>query len=245
MGDVKFTLDDYHRNIPDNLLIEDLVMVSKKINKSYVTVKAYDLNGKYHSATYVRRFGSWVNALEKAGLEKANPHNYRRKFTDEDLFKNLEEIWRKLGRQPRIEEIQKPLSQYSDGTYVSRFGSWRKALEKFVAYINNEEIASSEEAIKNLEIPPSTPHKVKRDKNQEIPQSALHKTKRGINWRLRFIVMRRDSFKCKNCGRSPATDPTIILNVDHIKPWSKGGETVLDNLQTLCSKCNVGKSNLV
>src|SRR3989338_3528349 len=145
---MKFELDDYNRNIPDNLLIEDLVMVSKKINKFYVTVKAYDLNGKYHSATYVRRFGSWVNALEKAGLEKANPHNYRRKFTDEDLFKNLED-------------------------------------------------------------PPSTPHKVKRDKNQEIPQSALHKTKRGINWRLRFIVMKRDNFKCK-CGRSPATDPGIV-----------------------------------
>ena len=244
MNEFKFELEEYHRNISDNLLIEDLAMVSKKINKSYVTVKAYDLNGKYHSATYVRRFGSWVNALEKAGLEKANPHNYRRKFTDEDLFKNLEEIWRKLGRQPRIQEIQKPLSQYSDGIYVSRFGSWRKALEKFVAYINNEEIALSKEAIKNLEIPPSTPHKVKRDKNQEIPQSALRKTKRGINWRLRFIVMRRDNFKCKGCGRSPATNSEIVLHVDHITPWIKGGETVLENLQTLCSICNLGKGDL-
>ncbi|WP_367275291.1 HNH endonuclease [Microcoleus sp. CAWBG58] len=25
--------------------------------------------------------------------------------------------------------------------------------------------------------------------------------------------------------------------------WSKGGETVLENLQTLCSLCNLGKSN--
>ena len=240
----KFELDDYNRNIPDNFLIEDLVMVSRKINKSYVTVKAYDLNGKYHSATYVRRFGSWVNALEKAGLEKANPHNYRRKFTDEDLFKNLEEIWRKLGRQPRIQEIQKPFSQYSDGTYVSRFGSWRKALEKFVAYINNEEIASSEEVVKKSEIPPSTLHNVKRDKNVEIPQLALHKTKRGINWRLRFRVMKRDNFRCRNCGRSPATDPSIILHVDHATAWANGGETVLENLQTLCSICNIGKSNV-
>jgi len=101
-------------------------------------------------------------------------------------------------------------------------------LENFVAYINNEESTASEETIKNVEIEPST----------------RHKTSRTINWRLRFVVMRRDNFKCKNCGRSPATDPTIILHVDHIKAWANGGETVLENLQTLCSKCNIGKSNL-
>ncbi|MCL4507775.1 MAG: HNH endonuclease [Chloroflexi bacterium] len=34
------------------------------------------------------------------------------------------------------------------------------------------------------------------------------------------------------------------LHVDHILAWSKGGETVLENLQTLCSVCNLGKSNV-
>jgi 5-methylcytosine-specific restriction endonuclease McrA len=56
--------------------------------------------------------------------------------------------------------------------------------------------------------------------------------------------MRRDNFKCKNCGRSPATDQSIILHVDHINAWAKGGETILENLQTLCSVCNIGKSDL-
>jgi len=31
--------------------------------------------------------------------------------------------------------------------------------------------------------------------------------------------------------------------VDHITAWSNGGETILENLQTLCSDCNLGKSN--
>ncbi|KAB2833205.1 MAG: HNH endonuclease, partial [Candidatus Brocadia sp.] len=57
-------------------------------------------------------------------------------------------------------------------------------------------------------------------------------------------VMRNDNFKCRICGRSPATDQNIKLEVDHVKPWSKGGETVIENLQTLCSDCNSGKSNL-
>jgi hypothetical protein len=222
---VRFELDDYNRNVPDHLLIEDLKSVAKKLGKSSVTHEEYNLNGKYSSTTFQRRFGSWFGALEKAGLQKTRtPAN----IPEEDLYQNLEEIWIKLGRQPRYHEVQKPLSKYHVGTYENRFGAWRKALEEFVAYINNEETTSSEEAIKNIAIEPST----------------RHKTKRNINWRLRFIVMRRDNFKCKNCGRSPATDPSIILHVDHVKAWASGGETVQENLQTLCSKCNIGKSDL-
>ena len=44
---------------------------------------------------------------------------------------------------------------------------------------------------------------------------------------------------------SPAKDPGVELHVDHIFPWSKGGETVLENLQTLCSRCNGGKSKFL
>jgi len=222
---MKFELDDYNRNIPDDLLIEDLILVAKKLDKNSITHEEYNLNGKYSSTTYLRRFGGWFSALEKAGLQKTRtPAN----IPEEDLFKNLEEIWIKLDRQPRYQEVQKPLSKYHVGTYENRFGTWRQALEKFVSYINNEENISSEEAIQKLETEPST----------------RHKTKRNINWRLRFIVMRRDNFKCKKCGRSPATDPKIILHVDHKTAWANGGETMLENLETLCSKCNIGKSDL-
>lgn len=56
--------------------------------------------------------------------------------------------------------------------------------------------------------------------------------------------MNRDNFSCVLCGCSPAKDPMIELHIDHIIPWVKGGETTFDNLQTLCSKCNLGKSDL-
>ena len=56
--------------------------------------------------------------------------------------------------------------------------------------------------------------------------------------------MKRDNFKCCMCGRSPSTTIGLELHIDHIIPWSMGGETVIDNLQTLCSDCNLGKSNL-
>jgi len=36
--------------------------------------------------------------------------------------------------------MQKPLSKYSAGAYEYRFGTWRKALEGFIEYVNKEKI---------------------------------------------------------------------------------------------------------
>ena len=69
------------------------------------------------------------------------------------------------------------------------------------------------------------------------------KRSRKISDKLRYAVLKRDNFKCRACGASPAKDSNIELHVDHIIPWSKGGETTLENLQTLCSRCNIGKSD--
>jgi len=70
-----------------------------------------------------------------------------------------------------------------------------------------------------------------------------HNSSKSISDKLRYQVLKRDSFKCCACGASPAKDPSVELHIDHIIPWSKGGENTAENLQTLCSKCNLGKSN--
>ncbi|QKE39815.1 MAG: HNH endonuclease [Ferrovum myxofaciens] len=31
------------------------------------------------------------------------------------------------------------------------------------------------------------------------------------------------------------------MEIDHIFPWSEGGETIEENLQSLCFDCNRGK----
>lgn len=58
---------------------------------------------------------------------------------------------------------------------------------------------------------------------------------------IRFEVFKRDSFKCQYCGRSA---PDVVLEVDHIHPESKGGETTLLNLITACFDCNRGKRDI-
>lgn len=59
---------------------------------------------------------------------------------------------------------------------------------------------------------------------------------------LWWSVLARDNWTCCSCGRS-SKEEGITLEVDHIIPRSKGGTDGLDNLQTLCKKCNIGKSN--
>lgn len=58
---------------------------------------------------------------------------------------------------------------------------------------------------------------------------------------LRTEIMLRDNFTCQNCGKYMPDE--VGLQIDHIKPISKGGKTVASNLQVLCSRCNGSKSN--
>jgi hypothetical protein len=237
--------------IKDEELIADLKLVSRKLNNDSITRDEYGLHGKYHSATLEYRFGSWIKAKEKAGLKRrAHPS-----ISDEEYFANLENVWIQLGKQPHFRHMRAPLSKYSGSGYVHNFGSWRKALGQFIKYINKVENKDDD----NLSLAkiPSVEHSeghqthihvgkipsAKRIKSYEQERDG-HKTKREVNDRLRFKVMRRDNFKCQFCGRSPATESGIVLHVDHIRAWSKGGETMFDNLRTLCSKCNIGKGNL-
>ncbi len=59
----------------------------------------------------------------------------------------------------------------------------------------------------------------------------------------RYEIMKRDNFKCKICGSS--ANDGVKLHVDHIYPVSRGGKSTNDNLQTLCDRCNMGKSDKI
>ena len=56
---------------------------------------------------------------------------------------------------------------------------------------------------------------------------------------LRYDILKRDGFRCVLCGRGAADG--VKLEVDHVKPVSRGGKTVPGNLRTLCFDCNRGK----
>ena len=62
---------------------------------------------------------------------------------------------------------------------------------------------------------------------------------RSISGSVRYDVLARSRGVCAACGSKPPGG----LHVDHIMPRSLGGKTELDNLQTLCYRCNQGKRN--
>src|SRR5258708_10735532 len=212
-----FELEEFHRNVSDEALIADLVRVSEQLNKKQITFRDYNKAGKFSSSTIATRFGSWHGALEKAGLDRTIDRN----IPTEDLFHNIVEVWSKLGRQPKTRDLSGEISKFSSSTYSYRFGSWRNALSKFVEWANDQDIP--------VEL-----------REQSDVQS--RKTPRNVNWRLRPQVLMRDEAKCRLCGVAPRDGAK--LQVDHIVPWSKGGETVLENLQILCDQCNIGKRDL-
>ena len=63
--------------------------------------------------------------------------------------------------------------------------------------------------------------------------------------KLRKQIKERDNYTCKECGNSTYKEPNLLLEIDHIRPISKGGSTIESNLQTLCWKCNRAKSNRI
>lgn len=68
-----------------------------------------------------------------------------------------------------------------------------------------------------------------------------HANQRAVPLALRFRVLERDHGRCVLCGATAASGAR--LHVDHVVPWSHGGRTEMENLQSLCERCNLGKGN--
>jgi hypothetical protein len=203
--------------VSDAELLADLKSVASKLDATTISEPHYRQYGRYDDTTAVRHFGSWNKALRAAGLTLSHEVN----ISDERLFENILTLWQHFGRQPRRSELAGVPSLISQSPYNRRFGSWTAALEAFTTFANTS----------GNEAPP-------RHETVET----RHSTTRDPSIRLRWKVLQRDRFTCCGCGASPALAPGVELHVDHKKPWSEGGETILENLQTLCSTCNFGKS---
>lgn len=70
-----------------------------------------------------------------------------------------------------------------------------------------------------------------------MPQT--EKASRGIPQKVKLEVWQRDQGKCVQCGDSN------YLEYDHIIPFSLGGASTEGNLQLLCRRCNLQKSNRI
>jgi Homing endonuclease associated repeat/HNH endonuclease len=218
---MKFQLDTFNRDVPDDELLQDLTAVDAKLKAQgkKLTFRSYGILGKYAASTIAIRFGSWNDGLKKAGISPSQEKN----VLIEALFDNLKLVWIAKGKQPVYRDMSIAPSQYTASIYNDRFGGWRKALEEFVASVDQEQ-----NELLNYEV------EVKSSKGTK-------RTKRDPSLALKYFVLKRDRFCCVACGRSPATTVGLVLEVDHDFAWSKGGETIAENLKALCFDCNRGK----
>lgn len=228
------TLNNWCNSLDE--FVDDVKNIAQKLDQPSLSTGEYKKHGNYNYLYPPKHHGiGWAEVLKLANLEQTKFRlGHKKEITDEELFSDIERVWIQLGRQPTITDVKKGYFKFSQNTFCRRFGGWRNALAAFIDYINSEETVI--EDVNNT-----------KDKTEEVAveNSILHKTNREPSRGMRFRILQRDHFRCYYCGRSPQTDPSVELVLDHIYPWSKGGETTDENLRTSCKECNLGKSDRV
>jgi 5-methylcytosine-specific restriction endonuclease McrA len=248
------------RYLTDAEMLDELRRVARKIGKPRHSMRRHDCHSTVGSYIYRDRFGSWNEAIRRAGLLPGRPpipHD------EASLLDNMRTVWARLGRVPRGADMDRPPSRIGSETYRKRFGGFRRALAAFVAEMNGGPPMASQivKPIKRRVPPPEAPRdRHAPDRHAKAPAAAKSpaparpwgiryrkrhplapRLRRAIPLGVRYMVLERDRFRCTACGASPANEPGCKLHVDHVVPVAKGGETLLDNLRTLCAECNIGK----
>jgi len=232
--------------IPRAKIIEELEKVAQQHNYLEFSSDDFSKNSSISVGTVKNEFGSWHKALsilkerlKEKGLDliPRQSRSHLIPLTDKDLFEEMERIWNQLGHRPSCVEWKNSKPKITLGTYRYRFNGWANACLKFIEYKMGTNIVVTDENVVKQAV-------VLREDVREQIEYRVSKT-RVVPASVRVRILDRDNFRCVFYGRSPATDPGIKLHIDHKIPFSKGGRTTIDNLQTLCQDCNLGKSDEV
>lgn len=109
--------------IPKDDLLEELQRVAGEIGEAPSAAEMNE-HGRYWASTYRRRFDSWNEALQAAGLEPTEPSD---PVDEDDLLAELRRLEAELDEPPSMTEMDEE-GAYSPNTYVRRFGSWSEAI---------------------------------------------------------------------------------------------------------------------
>lgn len=83
---------------------------------------------------------------------------------------------------------------------------------------------------------------VKPAPTQTTSTRERHRRRQSLSNRVKFLVLRRDNYRCQLCGRK-AIDG-VQIDIDHKVALANGGTNDIENLWALCHPCNNGKSTL-
>jgi hypothetical protein len=147
------------------------------------------------------------------------------KASDNELLGILIDLWtrtlEKEGRRPFRSDLKAYGYSVSGDTFSRKYGSWKAALLRAAENLGNQ-------------------GSVEESENGAANQTEALGKRKAISVRKRFFVFKRDRYRCRICGATG-----VELEVDHIVSVADGGSDALDNLQTLCFKCNRGKRDSI
>ncbi len=145
-------------------------------------------------------------------------------------------------------QLSKPVSFFGAESFCEHKGEYDALLvfqnQLFVASTQFVDSTSIEEATLHVEkLVYSRENRLKRLRQEVVAmqraESAVGPQRTAIPETVRLLVWIRDGGKCVRCGSS------LKLHFDHIIPVSKGGGSTEHNIQILCERCNLQKSDRI
>ena len=190
---------------------------------------AYQIAGDYMSGSAIRQDYledaiEWLGAKDGKSIEEY--------ISEHQHDKNANALW--LYFQSVISWVKVVFPKYRKemkglpwGIFYNKYGenSYDSAeLEKrIVELMEDEEVTSNKGIYEYL-----------------LSGSEKSLSLRSFPDKIKRAVYERQKGKCAFCGQDFAIER---MQGDHIIPWSKGGTTVIENCQMLCTQCNGTKSN--
>lgn len=110
------------RRMSDEQMLQSLGRLAIQLGKTELSTADIDEHLPFSDKVIRKRWGSLKSALELVGLTTVTRSG--RRYTDEECFSNMLEVWAYHGRPPTREEMSKPPSKVGSGAYKSRFRTW-------------------------------------------------------------------------------------------------------------------------
>ena len=113
-------------HITDRKLLDELKRLAEELGRP-PTIAEMDSEGAYSVSTYYRRFESWLDAREAAGLIGTEIHPSSH-VSDSDLLAEIRHLATDLDRIPTTTDMDRH-GEFGLRTYYTRFDGWNSALE--------------------------------------------------------------------------------------------------------------------
>lgn len=210
------------RNVSKSTLIDELQRLYQRFERPPTAGEMND-HGAYTCSTFQNKFGSWNDALRRAGFELHREAG----VTRQDLLDEIHRLVEELGRVPTVTEI-KSRGTNSHRCYYDRFEGWAAAVQ--AAGYEPVGRASGED------------HPYWKDEVESLPWAP--------NWsQQRQCALERDDFECQTPGCSVTREihrerHEKDLHVHHVIPrrqfvnsdgnYDAERANALDSLVALC-----------